>query len=66
MQAIIDKLGYKGSLAEFAEFLRSDPQFYYKTPEELLAAYQSVDETHRPHAGESFPNSPAHTLRGRS
>jgi uncharacterized protein (DUF885 family) len=42
MQAIIDKLGYKGSLAEFAAFLRSDPQFYYKTPDELLAAYRAL------------------------
>ena len=42
MQAIIDKLGYKGSLAEFAVFLRSDPQFYYETREELLAAYRAL------------------------
>jgi uncharacterized protein (DUF885 family) len=42
MQKIIDKLGYKGSLAEFATFLRSDPQFYYTTPEELLAAYRAL------------------------
>jgi uncharacterized protein (DUF885 family) len=42
MQAIIDKLGYKGSLSEFAGFLRSDPQFYYKTPEELLTAYRAL------------------------
>jgi uncharacterized protein (DUF885 family) len=42
MQTIIDKLGYKGSFREFTEFLRSDPQFYYKTPEELLAAYRAL------------------------
>jgi uncharacterized protein (DUF885 family) len=42
MQSIIDTLGYKGSLGEFAEFLRSNPQFYYKTPEELLAAYRAL------------------------
>lgn len=36
MQAIIDDLGFKGSFAEFIEFLRTDPQFYAKTPEELL------------------------------
>jgi len=35
-------LGYKGSLAEFAAFLRSDPQFYYKTSEELLVAYRAL------------------------
>jgi len=42
MQRIIDKLGYKGSFREFTEFLRSDPQFFYKTPEELLAAYRAL------------------------
>jgi uncharacterized protein (DUF885 family) len=42
MQTIIDKLGFKGSFAEFAAFLRSDPQFYYKTPEELLEAYRAL------------------------
>jgi uncharacterized protein (DUF885 family) len=42
MQSIIDNLKYNGSLGEFAEFLRSDPQFYCKTPEELLQAYRAV------------------------
>lgn len=42
MQTIIDKLGFKGSFGEFAAFLRNDPQFYYKTPEELLAAYRAL------------------------
>ena len=42
MQNIIDKLGFKGSFAEFAAFLRNDPQFYYKTPEELLVAYRAL------------------------
>lgn len=42
MQSIIDGLGYRGSLEEFAQFLRSDPQFYYKTPEELLLAYRAL------------------------
>jgi len=35
------KTGFKGSLPEFMTFLRTDPQFYAKTPRELLmtAAY---------------------------
>ncbi len=41
MNAIIDKLGFKGKseqtrFADFLEFLRTDPQFYAKTPDELL------------------------------
>jgi uncharacterized protein (DUF885 family) len=42
MQTVIEKLGYKGSFREFTEFLRSDAKFYYKTPEELLAAYRAL------------------------
>jgi uncharacterized protein (DUF885 family) len=37
MQAIIDELGFEGDFADFLEFLRTDPQFYAKTPKELLA-----------------------------
>ncbi|MEH6535000.1 MAG: DUF885 domain-containing protein [Psychroserpens sp.] len=36
MQSIIDDLGFKGSFADFIEFLRTDEQFYPKTAKELL------------------------------
>lgn len=36
MQTIIDELNFKGSFADFLEFLRTDGQFYAKTPDELL------------------------------
>ncbi len=36
MQAIIDKVGFDGSFADFLEFLRTDERFYAKTPEDLL------------------------------
>jgi uncharacterized protein (DUF885 family) len=36
MDEIIKKVGFKGTFAEFVHFLRTDPQFYAKTPEELL------------------------------
>jgi uncharacterized protein (DUF885 family) len=41
MQAILDKLGYKGTLQDFFKLLRTDPKFYYNSPEELLSAYRS-------------------------
>ena len=44
MDAITDKLAqegkFKGSFQQFLEFLRGDPQFYYKTGGELFTAYQ--------------------------
>ena len=42
MQSIIDGLGYRDSLEAFGEFLRSDSQFYYQSPDELLLAYRAI------------------------
>ena len=36
MDTIIAELGFEGDFAAFAEFLRTDPQFYAQTAEELL------------------------------
>ncbi|NNL80374.1 MAG: DUF885 domain-containing protein [Flavobacteriaceae bacterium] len=36
MEEIIKEVEFEGSFPEFLSFLRSDPQFYAKTPEELL------------------------------
>jgi len=36
MEAIIREVGFKGSFGEFLAFLRTDPQFYARTPEQLL------------------------------
>jgi uncharacterized protein (DUF885 family) len=36
MKATIATTGFKGSFADFLAFLRSDPQFYARTPDELL------------------------------
>ncbi|HUE89157.1 MAG TPA: DUF885 family protein [Vicinamibacterales bacterium] len=37
MAATKTRAGFKGTMAEFFDFLRTDPQFYAKTPRELLA-----------------------------
>ena len=36
MQQIIKDLNFKGSFADFLQFLRTDEQFYAKTPKEIL------------------------------
>jgi uncharacterized protein (DUF885 family) len=36
MMEIIKQVGFKGDFAAFLKFLRTDPQFYAKTPDELL------------------------------
>ncbi|MHB1058516.1 MAG: DUF885 domain-containing protein [Rhodanobacter sp.] len=36
MLEVMADTGFKGSFAEFLQYLRTDPQFYAKTPDELL------------------------------
>lgn len=44
METVKNEAGFKGSLPEFFAFLRSDPQFFYKTPEALLEGYQALSK----------------------
>ena len=44
MQAIIDELGFDGDFGEFLEFLRTDPQFYFDSPEALYEAYLATSK----------------------
>jgi uncharacterized protein (DUF885 family) len=37
MRATKERAGFKGTMAEFFHFLRTDPQFYARTPRELLS-----------------------------
>ncbi len=36
MDGVFQNVGFKGSFPEFLEFLRKDPRFYAKTPDELI------------------------------
>lgn len=42
MEAIIEEVSFKGTLKEFISFLRTDPQFYPKTAEELLKHARNI------------------------
>lgn len=44
METVIDTVGFEGDIAAFNAFLRTDPQFYYETPEALLEGYQAVSK----------------------
>ena len=42
MDAVISEVGFKGSFPEFIAFLRTDPQFYPHSRQELLDRYQMI------------------------
>ncbi len=44
MERIKTQVGFRGTLQEFFQHLRTDPQFYYKTPDELLTAYRAISK----------------------
>ncbi len=44
METVKNEAGFKGTLPEFFTFLRTDPQFFYKTPAELLQNYQALSK----------------------
>lgn len=45
MLAVIEKVGFEGSFEEFLLFLRTDPQFYAQSPEELLKEAAFIAKT---------------------
>ena len=44
MNKIIERVGWDGTFDEFLNFLRTDPQFYFETGEELLQAYLATSK----------------------
>jgi uncharacterized protein (DUF885 family) len=42
MERIKKQVGFKGTLQEFFQFLRTDKKFFYNSPEELLNAYRAL------------------------
>ena len=44
MKQIIEEVNFEGSFEEFILFLRTDPQFYAKTPEDLLKEARNISK----------------------
>ncbi|WP_024598159.1 DUF885 domain-containing protein [Pseudoalteromonas sp. TAE56] len=42
MKKVKETVGFKGELSEFFDHLRDSDEFYYDTPDELIAAYENV------------------------
>ncbi len=58
MRLVIDELQFDGSFSEFLHFLRTDPQFYYATPEELFNGYLAISKRIDPHLVKLFGKLP--------
>ncbi|MBV8207122.1 MAG: DUF885 domain-containing protein [Acidobacteria bacterium] len=54
MEKIREQVGFQGSLAEFFQYLRSDPKFFYHDPQELFRAYQVQAKTIDPNLVKVF------------
>jgi uncharacterized protein (DUF885 family) len=42
METVVKSAGFKGTRAEFINFINTDPQFLFTTPEAMLAAYRDI------------------------
>ncbi|UGQ48260.1 DUF885 domain-containing protein [Massilia endophytica] len=58
MEQVMAQVGFKDGLPAFLQFLRTDPQFYAKTPEELLMRAAWISKKFDAKAGQYFGRLP--------
>jgi len=59
MDSIQQSVGFKGDLAAFFEYMKTDKKFMpYKTPQEVLAAFETIHERMKPHLARLFHTTP--------
>jgi len=59
MVKVKNVVGFTGSLESFFEYMRTDPKFYpYKTAEEILDAYRSIEQRIAPNLQRMFLDKP--------
>jgi uncharacterized protein (DUF885 family) len=54
MERVRDEVGFEGSMAEFFVHLREDPQYHFKSEEEILQAYDDLRNEIDPKLGALF------------
>ncbi len=54
MDKVILSAGFKGNFREFTEFLRTDPQFYFDKPDDLVNAYRVIAKKIDPELAHEF------------
>lgn len=58
MQAVAASTGFRGTLAEFNQFLKSDPRFVFARPEELIDGYRAIGKKTDPALARLFGKLP--------
>ena len=58
MMQVIEEVEFAGSFDEFLVFLRTDPQFYFETPEELYTEYLAASKRIDPELVKLFGHLP--------
>lgn len=44
MRGVMEYIGFEGTLADFFEYVDSDPQFFFDEPDQLIQAYRDMSE----------------------
>jgi uncharacterized protein (DUF885 family) len=58
MDKVIQSTGFQGNFHAFTEFLRTDPQFYYTQPDDLVNAYRIIVKKIDPELAHEFGKLP--------
>ena len=58
MEGLMAETGFKGDFKEFLNFLRTDPQFFYSSAEELLSGYRDIAKRIDPELSKQFGKLP--------
>jgi uncharacterized protein (DUF885 family) len=58
METVIRSTGFTGSFAEFCQYLRTEPTFYFESADELLDAYRVIAKRVDPALGRLFGRLP--------
>jgi len=62
MEKTLEGINFLGTLDQFLSFIRNDPRFYFKTPEELFAAYEKTARGIEPQLPKLFGRLPKGTF----